>query len=154
MILKNRFLFITAFYTRRMSATLPPEPTFNKNVPVISSAGGTADAYKDPKSPESIMRNTAMIEAQSSVNAKYDVNLEKEKKKEGFKGFKGFKGPKGPKTRRTMLQKIIMFFSLIALLFITLSNHRKNKNSFQILFLASVFLLITIYFIQNDNIRP
>ena len=128
-----------------MSATLPPEPTFNKNVPVISSAGGTADAYKDPKSPESIMRNTAMIEAQSSVNAKYDVNLEKEKQKEGFKG---------PKTRRTMLQKIIMFFSLIALLFITLSNHRKNKNSFQILFLASVFLLITIYFIQNDNIRP
>lgn len=128
-----------------MSSTLPPEPTFNKNVPVISSAGGTADAYKDPKSPESIMRNTAMIEAQSSVNAKYDVNLEKEKKKEGFKG---------PKTRRTMLQKIIMFFSLIALLFITLSNHRKNKNSFQILFLASVFLLITIYFIQNDNIRP
>jgi len=148
MILKNRFLFITAFYTRRMSATLPPEPTFSKNVPVISSAGGTADAYKDPKSPESIMRNTAMIEAQSSVNAKYDVNLEKEKKKEGFKG------PKGPKTRRTMLQKIIMFFSLIALLFITLSNHRKNRNSFQILFLASVFLLITIYFIQNDNIRP
>ena len=134
-----------------MSSTLPPEPTFNKNVPVISSAGGTADAYKDPKSPESIMRNTAMIEAQSSVNAKYDVNLEKEKKKEGFKGFKG---PKGPKPRRTMLQKIIMFFSLIALLFITLSNHRKNKNSFQILFLASVFLLITIYFIQNDNIRP
>ncbi len=131
-----------------MSSTLPPEPTFNKNVPVISSAGGTADAYKDPKSPESIMRNTAMIEAQSSVNAKYDVNLEKEKQKEGFKG------PKGPKPRRTMLQKIIMFFSLIALLFITLSNHRKNKNSFQILFLASVFLLITIYFIQNDNIRP
>jgi hypothetical protein len=120
-------------------------------VPVISSAGGTADAYKDPKSPESIMRNTAMIEAQTSVNAKYDVNLEKEKKKEGFKGFKG---PKGPKKPRTMLQKIIMFFSLIALLFITLSNHRKNKNSFQILFLASVFLLITIYFIQNDNIRP
>lgn len=134
-----------------MSTTLPPEPTFNKNVPVISSAGGTADAYNDPKSPESIMRNTSMIEAQTSVNAKYDVNLEKEKKKEGFKGFKRNKGLRKPKT---MLQKIFIFFSLIALLFITLSNHKKNKKSFLILFLASAFLLITIYFIQNDYIRP
>ena len=129
-------------------STLPPEPTFNKNVPIISSAGGTADAYNDPKSPESIMRNTAMVEAQTSVNAKYDVDLEKEKKKEGFKGKKGLRKPK------TMLQKIFMFFSLIALLFITLANHKKNKKSFLILFLASAFLLITIYFIQNDYIRP
>lgn len=129
-------------------STLPPEPTFNKNVPVISSAGGTADAYNDPKSPESIMRNTAMIEAQTSVNAKYDVNLEKEKKKEGFKGNKGLRKP------NTMKKKIFIFFSLIALLFITLSNHKKNKKSFLILFLASAFLLITIYFIQNDYIRP
>jgi hypothetical protein len=128
-----------------MSTSLPPEPTFNKNVPVISSAGGTADAYNDPKSPESIMRNTAMIEAQTSVNAKYDVNLEKEKKKEGFKGLK---------KPNTMKKKIFIFFSLIALLFITLSNHKKNKKSFLILFLASAFLLITIYFIQNDYIRP
>ena len=57
----------------RMASTLPPIPSFNKDVPVVTSAGGTADAYKDPNSPESILKKTATLQAQVAVDQRYDV---------------------------------------------------------------------------------
>jgi len=56
-----------------MASTLPAIPSFNKNVPVVTSNGGTLEAYNDPKSPESILRKTAELNAQSKVDSKYDV---------------------------------------------------------------------------------
>lgn len=53
--------------------TLPPSPTFDPNVPVVSSAGGGSAAYKDPKSPESILRKTATLDAQAKMDSRYDV---------------------------------------------------------------------------------
>ena len=53
--------------------TLPPSPTYDPNVPVVSSAGGGSAAYKDPKSPESIMRKTATLDAQTKMDSRYDV---------------------------------------------------------------------------------
>jgi hypothetical protein len=55
-------------------STLKPTPSFNKNVPVVTPGGGSSLAYKDPNSPESILRNTATLQAQALVDTKYDVN--------------------------------------------------------------------------------
>ena len=54
-------------------STLKPTPSFNKNVPVVTPGGGSSLAYKDPNSPESILRNTATLQAQALVDTKYDV---------------------------------------------------------------------------------
>jgi hypothetical protein len=54
-------------------STLPPTPTYNSNVPVVSSAGGGSAAYKDPNSPESIMKKTATLDVQTKVDSSYDV---------------------------------------------------------------------------------
>jgi len=57
-----------------MASTLPPDPSFNPHIPIISSAGGTPVAYEDPNSPESIMKRTTLVKAQGAVNSKYDVD--------------------------------------------------------------------------------
>ena len=54
-------------------STLPPTPTYNSNIPVVSSAGGGSAAYKDPNSPESIMKKTSILQAQTKVDSTYDV---------------------------------------------------------------------------------
>ena len=56
-------------------STLPPKPSYNPNIPIISSAGGTSVAYKDPNSPESIMKKTTEVNAQAAVDSSYDVNV-------------------------------------------------------------------------------
>ena len=50
-----------------------PIPSFNPNIPVVTSAGGTSVAYKDPNSPESIMKKVAQVQAQAIVDTRYDV---------------------------------------------------------------------------------
>jgi len=54
-------------------STLPPPPSFNQNIPVLTSAGGTSAAYKNPNSPESIMKKTAELQAQTAVDSTFDV---------------------------------------------------------------------------------
>ncbi len=54
-------------------AALPPKPAVNTDVPVITSAGGSSAAYKDPNSPESIMRKTTLTQAQSVTDTRFDV---------------------------------------------------------------------------------
>lgn len=51
-----------------------PTPPFNPNIPVITPEGGTSVAYKDPNSPESLMRNVATINAQAIIDRKFDSN--------------------------------------------------------------------------------
>ncbi len=46
--------------------------SYNPNVPVVTSAGGTTVAYKDPNSPESILRKTAALNAQANVDTQFD----------------------------------------------------------------------------------
>jgi hypothetical protein len=54
-------------------STLPPNPSFNPNIPIVSSAGGTSAAYKNPNSPESIMKTLTILQVQTAVDQKYDV---------------------------------------------------------------------------------
>jgi len=113
-------------------STLPPTPKFNANIPIISSAGGTAVAYKNPKSPESIMKKTTLLEAQGAVDTTYDVDLQKE----------GFKGAKSRGTLYTM-------YVFILLLVIALFTQKKRGSKIYIAFLASVLLILTIWKIRE-----
>lgn len=54
-------------------STLPPVPSYDPNIPIISSGGGTSSAYKDPNSPESIMKKTATLDAQAKMDSRYNV---------------------------------------------------------------------------------
>ena len=114
-------------------STLPPTPQFNANIPIISSAGGTAVAYKDPKSPESIMKKTTLLEAQGAVDTMYDVDL----KKEGFRGRR-FRGP-----------RLYVMYAFILLLVIALFTQKKRAGKMYIALLASVLLIITIWNIRG-----
>jgi hypothetical protein len=121
----------------RMS-TLPPEPTYNPNIPIISSAGGTAVAYKDPNSPESIMKKATLVQAQSQVDSKYDVNLAAVTK-EGF--------------QVSTMTEVYILFIFVTLLLITLFTQTTKMRKLFILTLASLLLLLSIYLLQR-NVRP
>ena len=114
-------------------STLPPTPQFNPNIPIISSAGGTAVAYSNPKSPESIMKKTTLLQAQGQIDTMYDVDL----KKEAFRGFNRFR------TRNTGKGVIYTF---IFLLLILLFTQKKRGGKIYIVLLASLLLIITIWY--------
>lgn len=124
-------------------STLPPTPSFNPNVPVVTSSGGTSAAYKDPNSPESIMKKTTLVQAQAAVDRSYDVNLDDPAVKEGFK------------SRRNRNDKNVTIFFIIALLFIIFSRG-KSLNPYAKIFLsllAGVLIIITIILQQNGQSR-
>jgi hypothetical protein len=116
-------------------STLPPEPTYNPNVPVISSAGGTAAAYKDPNSPESIMKKTTLAKAQGQVDTKFDVNLA------AVEGF-----------QVGTMTEVYILYVFVTLLLITLFTQTTKPRKLFILSLASFLLLLSIYLLQR-NVR-
>lgn len=113
-------------------ATLPPTPTYNANIPIISSAGGTAAAYKDPNSPESIMKQTTLLHAQSVVDTTYDVDLNAEKKKEGFS--------------KQPTNTLYILYAFLFLLLIALFTQRTSGGKIYVLSLASLLLILTIIY--------
>ena len=129
----------------RMS-TLPPTPSFNANIPVVTSSGGTSAAYKDPNSPESIMKKTTLVKAQTAVDTTFDVNQDDPEVKEGFKG-RGFKGSRNDKN--------VTIFFIIALLFIIFSRGKSLKPYAKVFLslLAGALIIITIILQQNGPAR-
>jgi hypothetical protein len=111
-------------------STLPPEPTFNPNIPVVTPGGGTSAAYKDPNSPESIMKKTAEIQAQSRVDSRFDV-------KEGYYGYQ---------THHLLLP---FLFLLVILLFM---KTRKEVANMYLFCIASVLLVLYIVLSQNGTL--
>ena len=122
-------------------STLPPTPSYNANVPVVTSSGGTSAAYKDPNSPESIMKKTTLVKAQAAVDTTYDVD--QEAVKEGFKGFKG----------RSRNDRYVSIFFIIALLFIIFSRGKSLKPYAKVFLslLAGVLVIFTIILQQNGS---
>jgi hypothetical protein len=116
-------------------STLPPEPTYNANIPIISSAGGTAVAYKDPNSPESIMKKTTLAQAQSKVDTKFDVNLA------AVEGFQVY-----------TYTDVYILYVFVTLLLITLFTQTTKLRKLFILSLASLLLVLSIYLLQR-NVR-
>jgi hypothetical protein len=125
-------------------STLPPTPSYNANVPVVTSSGGTSAAYKDPNSPESIMKKTTQVQAQTAVDTSYDVNHNDPAVKEAFRGF-----------RRKRNDKYVSIFFLIAILFIVFSRGKSLKPYAKVFFslLAGVLIIITIMLQQNGTPR-
>lgn len=66
-----------------MSSTLPPQQPIDTSIPIVSSGGGNPAAYKDPKSPESIMRKAKTMQVQAQVDSQFDSN---EPTHESFRG--------------------------------------------------------------------
>jgi hypothetical protein len=106
--------------------TLPPIPSFNPHIPIISSSGGTAAAYKDPNSPESIMKKTTLVQAQAAVDSTYDVDLAKV---EGF-------------TDKSEFASYVYFFAVLLLVcFVFKIKLRRAK-----IYLFLLALAITVFF--------
>ena len=126
-------------------STLPPTPSYNANVPVVTSSGGTSAAYKDPNSPESIMKKTTLVKAQAAVDTTFDVNHDDPAVKEGFKG-RGFRG-------RGKNDRYVSIFFLSAVLFILFSRGKTLKPYAKVFLslLAGVIVIITIFLQQNGK---
>lgn len=120
-------------------STLPPEPSYDPNIPIISSAGGTSVAYLDPNSPESIMKKTTLVQAQGRVDTKYDVDLKKVKEK-----FRSYSKPSYTKN------DIYILYIFVTLLIMTLFTQTTQFKKLFVLSLASLLLAITIYLLQKD----
>jgi hypothetical protein len=135
-LLLEIFSFNLNYAEYRMS-TLPPTPSYNANVPIISSAGGTSAAYKDPNSPESIMKKTTLVQAQTSVDTAYDVDQEAMKKKdtEGFRRRYG-----GNYSKRTSI--ILLILILLYLFFIQFKSLKKYSKIFMAILVAGFIIII------------
>lgn len=126
------------------ASTLPPTPSYNANIPIISSAGGTTAAYKDPNSPESIMKATTLLQAQAAVDSTYDVDVSKIKKKEGFRGLLR-------KKRRNDSRILYLFILFIlAILFFRRKTIGLQSKTW-LLILAVALIVITMFLLQNGR---
>ena len=111
-------------------------PTFNPNIPLLTPNAGNPNAYKDPKSPESILRNLTQINVQGQADSVFDLDYEKvkanEKKetKEGFQILNTF--------------SFLSFFLLLSLLFI--QKKTTQIKVFSISLIVFVFLLASCFY--------
>jgi len=121
-------------------STLPPEPSYDPNIPIISSDGGTSVAYQDPNSPESIMKKTTLVHAQGQVDTKYDVDLKKVKEK--FCSYS--------LSSERKKETIYILYGFVTLLLMTLFTQTTEPRKIFVLSLASLLLVITIYLLQRD----
>ncbi len=108
-----------------MVSTLPPTPAYDPNIPIVTPQGGTTAAYKDPNSPESIMKRVTETKAQAAVDTKYDVATSPYK--EGFRSRMRARRTSG---NRGTLLTFILFIILALVIFKTLK------------FVAKVFLIV------------
>jgi uncharacterized membrane protein len=125
------------------ASTLPPTPSYNPNIPIISSAGGTSVAYKDPNSPESIMKATTLLQAQAAVDSTYDVDVSKlDKKKEGFRA--------SAKRRNDSRILYLFIVFILALLFFRRKTIGPQSKTW-LLILAAALIVITMFLLQNGR---
>lgn len=132
-------------------ATLPPTPSFNQNVPVVTSAGGTAHAYKDPKSPESILRQTAELNAQAAVDSKFDVATSPYH--DGFvngpMGAIGPRGPLNPTSKRYAIQTILTIIILLFIFMVSMQKRMPVWLNMTTLTVSVVLMLVVIMLTVN-----
>lgn len=123
-------------------STLPPTPSYNPNIPVVTSSGGTSAAYKDPNSPESIMKKATLVNAQAAVDTTFDVNPA------AAEGFKGRMTMRGKNDRYSLL------FFTIAILFIIFLRGRSLKPYAKVFLVMLAVFLIIITIIQQNGGSP
>jgi hypothetical protein len=104
--------------------------TYDPNVPIVTPGGGTEAAYKDPNSPESIMKKVAQTDAQAKVDRVYDV--------QSFVNYKKY-------------DVRILYYVFIPLLLVALFLQTAKKAKLFIISLCVILLVISIYFTQNGR---
>ncbi len=57
------------------SAIQFPNPTYNKNIPVVTANGGKLESYNDPTSPEALLSQIVKLQAQAAMDTKYDTTV-------------------------------------------------------------------------------
>ena len=117
-----------------MSSQLPPAPLVNRDVPVITSAGGSSAAYKDPNSPESIMKKTTQTEAQGITDTRFDVPPD------AFMDYE-------PIANNRLLP---ICFTLIGFLFLLLAT-RRIRGPMRTFFLTAVVALLVLCIFVKKN---
>ncbi len=129
-------------------STLPPEQQVSRDVPVVTADGATAAAYKDPNSPESIMRRAKTAEAQAAVDSKYDNSSSPY---EGFKG--GFNWPRGG-GGISSLTPIQLFLAFVGGILISIykSSKKRSVRTTCILFGILVIILYIFYSKKNGSV--
>jgi len=127
------------------ASTLPPTPSYNPNIPIISSAGGTSVAYKDPNSPESIMKATTLLQAQAAVDSTYDVDVSKLDKKEGFAALRA-----SAKRRNDSRILYLFIVFILAVLFFRRKTIGPQSKTW-LLVLAAALIVITMFLLQNGR---
>jgi hypothetical protein len=117
-------------------------PKFDKDIPIISSASGTDVAYKDPNSPESLMKKVATLEAQAIVDSMYDAKIEthSEKKiKESFMNFRLFQKKQRLRKNNTQSLLLLFFVFLLFLSLVTMKSLRKNAKIYLLFLVIALF---------------
>lgn len=103
-------------------------PPFDPNIPVVTPGGGTASAYKDPNSPESLMKKATEMNVQAAVDSTYDV-------KEGF--------------RRRLRGNRQFSFALFIILLLLLLQDRLVKTKASRIILWFVFALAILLLLRS-----
>ena len=119
-----------------------PTPPYNPNIPIVTSAGGTTVAYKDPNSPESLMKKVTLLNAQTAVDRKFDSTTPTH---EGFCSFcptelRGFSSPTIP------FVFILFILLLVFLLVPKFVPSRYRSFVFILLFLLFSVSFYSFYF--------
>ena len=129
------------------NSTLAPTPSFNPNIPIVSSAGGKKESYNDPNSPESILKKLTTLRAQSAVDTKYDVARSPYYEEEKFVNINS------PISSPDIIQTLLGF---IIALFVILVSYKSFKFSAKLFLLGLAVLLVILVihvYVRNTNDR-
>jgi hypothetical protein len=129
-----------------MDSTLPSINPVSKDIPIVSSRGGTEQAYKDPNSPESIIKKTKELEVQAVEDSMFDVNVPADDSKEGFKNRSWFRNNK---SRTGIFPRwFIIFIFLVIIIFY---NEIQKNNKIIIGALIGITLLYGLSYVISRN---
>ena len=124
-----------------MASTLPPTPSFNPNIPIVSPKGGKKESYVDPNSPESILKKITNLQVQAAVDTKYDV-ARSPYYEEQFAN---------PTSSPDIIQILLAF---IICIFITLVVYKSFKFPAKLFLLALAVILVLLVihvYVRNTN---
>ena len=121
-------------------STIPAIPSYNPNVPILTSNGGKAEVYNDPNSPESILKRTTALQVQSTVDTQFDVNVP------AYEGFRRFRGGSGSIFRNPSW---LLLYILFAILFFMITRKKAARNYRSIGITTIVAVGILLYMLHK-----
>jgi len=116
-------------------STIPPTPSYNANVPIITAHGGKAEVYDNPNSPESILKKTTALQVQSTVDTQFDVNVP------AYEGFGKIRGSSRSIFRSPSSIILYLLFALLLFL-VTRKKAARNYGSIGITTIVAIGILI------------